>query len=387
MNRYRISKMDPGKLILGSILYIMLLPAYSQISESSINGQIRVVIEGNKATVLFSLPEVIVGKIPEHDYPEVFMLYTLEGYKEDHPSMLGKYQREGDRVEFNPRFALISGLKYVAVINWSKLTEIAGDLPDSQDAPLKFMIPEEPVEVTKVTMIYPNATIVPSNLLRFYVYFDRPMNYENPYQYIRLLDENGARITESFVEFREGLWDNARQRLTLIIHPGRIKRNVGPNSTLGPVLEENRSYTLNISGDWKDSRGKPLGRDYVHEFQTTEADRTRIDPESWSVQYDKNDGITITFDGSLDIVLAQRMFTILDPAGTTVRGSYYATTDRSLLFVPDSILGKGVYTLAIDSRLEDLAGNTIHYVFDSEKSTMANVNPDKTEIRFSVETP
>ena len=57
----------------------------------------------------------------------------------------------------------------------------------------------------------------------------------------------------------EELWDPNFQRLTMTFDPGRIKRGLTSNETMGPPIAEGKRYTLVIDRDWPDARGVPHG--------------------------------------------------------------------------------------------------------------------------------
>ena len=56
----------------------------------------------------------------------------------------------------------------------------------------------------------------------------------------------------------EELWDPEFKRLTMTLDPGRIKRGLTSNETLGPPLTEGKRYTLVIDASWPDARGVPM---------------------------------------------------------------------------------------------------------------------------------
>ena len=56
-------------------------------------------------------------------------------------------------------------------------------------------------------------------------------------------------------------------------------------------------------------------------------------------------------------------------------------------FIPDRPWQAGAYTIRIDSRLEDLAGNTLNYLFDVDIQQEGNLSPDQPPyvlLRFEV---
>ena len=90
------------------------------------------------------------------------------------------------------------------------------------------------VGVPSVLMIYPSTDVLPANLLKFYLQFSRPMRETDAiFDHIRIIDDQGNVIEDPWR--RAPLWSNDGTRLTLLIHPGRIKTGVNLNLDLGPL--------------------------------------------------------------------------------------------------------------------------------------------------------
>ena len=71
--------------------------------------------------------------------------------------------------------------------------------------------------------VYPSSDVLPENLLRFYVHFSAPMQRGGVQGHIFLLDAEGQEVKGAFLNLATELWDSAMQRLTILLHPGRIK--------------------------------------------------------------------------------------------------------------------------------------------------------------------
>ena len=109
-----------------------------------------------------------------------------------------------------------------------------------------------------MTQVYPSADVLPENLLKFYVHFSAPMGSGRSYEHIHLLDEANRPVDLPFLELAEELWSADLLRLTLLIDPGRIKREVKPLEDVGPALVAGRRYTLVISSGLRDAQGHRL---------------------------------------------------------------------------------------------------------------------------------
>ncbi|MEL7218322.1 MAG: hypothetical protein AAGK01_07815 [Pseudomonadota bacterium] len=95
--------------------------------------------------------------------------------------------------------------------------------------------------------VYPTAQLLPENLLRFYVYYPRAMSASAGLSDIRLLDSYGRPMDGVFLPTREDLWSQNRQRLTVLLDPGRVKTGLDASEALGRALRSAQSYTLEVS--------------------------------------------------------------------------------------------------------------------------------------------
>src|SRR5688572_21798542 len=106
--------------------------------------------------------------------------------------MLGTYSIEKEVVRFQPRFPLVSGVRYRAVFRPSLLP---GPRADVKDIRADFELSKTKVaESTMVSHVFPSRSEVPENLLKFYVHFSAPMNRGEAYRNLRLLDDTGKAV-------------------------------------------------------------------------------------------------------------------------------------------------------------------------------------------------
>ena len=293
-------------------------------------------------------------------------VYTAAGPPQ-RPAVLGSVVRNGTTLIFKPRFTFMADLDYVAVFD---LPTYCARTDCRATAPLqvKFRLPPPPtVEKSRVTAVFPSGSSVPANLLRLYVHFSAPMRRANVDRFIRLLDADGHPIDGPFVVVRQGLWDPQQRRLTLIVHPGRIKRGVGPNMAQGPVLEAGRRYRLVIDAGMPDASGRPLAAAFHRDFTVVPADRQTIDPRGWRVVPPTApfDDVQLLLTQSLDHALLERLPYIIDANGQRLPGTVTIDRrERRWRFRPSTPWHPGAYRLRVPRILEDLAGNTLDHRFE-----------------------
>ncbi|HYL04507.1 MAG TPA: hypothetical protein VE075_00600 [Thermoanaerobaculia bacterium] len=322
--------------------------------------------------------------------------------------MLGSYRVEGNALRFSPRLPLLAGRHYRAVLDPRLLAALAGPrlppraganpwpppapglrppagadprLPAGAGGPVQpaaavlqmwFECPAPPPPLpaarTRVTAVFPSGGVVPANLLRLYVHFSQPMSRRGIARHVRLLDGAGNPVPRAFLEMPDGLWDPAGRRLTLFLHPGRIKRGVGLHEALGLPLHAGRRYRLVIGKEAEDAAGMQLAGPYVKELRAAAPDRSSPDVRRWRLDAPppgSRQALTVVADKPLDQALFARTLRLFDAAGRPVRGqASVAAGEVRWQFVPGEPWHEGDYVLRVGAELEDLAGNRPTRLFD-----------------------
>ena len=283
------------------------------------------------------------------------------------PAMLGVYRVTADALRFEPQFPLEAGLAYRATFQPDQVP--GGKKSDEHPISAVLQRPTRRTEpTTVVAQIYPSASILPENLLKFYVHFSAPMSGGHIYEHIHLLNDAGKPVELPFLEIDEELWNPEMTRLTLFIDPGRIKRGVKPLEEVGPALEQGKSYTLIIDPSWKDSAGIPLKESFRKAFRAGSPDRDPPDPARWNILPPKagtRDPLAIAFPKPMDHALAQRMIQVHLASGSWMKGKAALDgEERRWTFVPMEAWRAGSYKLAVQTTIEDLAGNNIGKPFE-----------------------
>jgi len=241
----------------------------------------------------------------------------------------------------------------------------------------------EPSAATRVTAVYPAGEVVPANLLRIYIVFSQPMSRRGIEQHIRLLSEGGEPVEHPFLDMKDGLWDPEARRLTLVLDPGRIKRGLALNETMGPPLKAGGRYRLMVSADAKDAEGKPLAQAFTKEYRVASAERSAPDPRKWRIAVPHRatrELLVVTADRPLDQALFERLVRVEDEAGSPLEGE--AVVDNagtSWRFAPAQPWQPGRYRLRVAAQLEDLAGNRPSRLFD-EPADASGVRRESREV-------
>jgi hypothetical protein len=268
------------------------------------------------------------------------------------PPVSGEWARADGRLSFTPKYPLKPATKY----------RITG-----KGLSLDVRTPEAARSVpAKLTHIYPAAAELPENVLRFYLEFDRPMPRGDSYRYVRLLNEKGEKDPLPFVEIEE-LWNADQTRLTLLVDPGRIKKEVKPRIDLGPVFRRGKKYSLVVSGTWPTLAGTPLGEDVTKAITATAPVNDALDPKTWKLTppADPKGTLTVAFGRPMDYPLLTQCLAVRGPDGQAVSGTGAASdNDRAWAFRPAVPWVPGKYTVHVDAVLEDVCGNRIGRPFE-----------------------
>lgn len=272
------------------------------------------------------------------------------------PAMAGTVAWEDQCLVFRPRFPLRADLEYHAILR----------LPGAPPVHRVFRTPSARTRASSsVVAILPATETIPANLLRFYVEFDRPMGGGEVLPFVELVDEAGRRIDDPFVT--PPLWDAQRTRLTLLCHPGRIKRGLVLHDAAGPPLASTSTVTLRVTRALADADGQPLVDTAERTWSVDVPDRESPDPARWVLQIPASgtrDPLRIMPDDLLDTVLVPRMVAVVSSDGTRP-GTWDHGPDAELRFVPSRPWTPGRWELRIAGELEDLAGNRVDVAFET----------------------
>ena len=291
------------------------------------------------------------------------------------PAIFAKTEKSDAGLRLTPSFGLARGATYRAVVK----------PPNGADVSAEHTIPlGKPADVPSLGKIYPTAEKLPANLLKFYLYFTEPMRESRDvFDQIHIEDDRGERVHAPWR--RRQLWSENATRLTLWIHPGRIKRGVNLREELGPVLEPNRKYTLVIDETLRSAAGVPLGKETRHGFSTIAEDYERPLPESWNLALPKagtRDPLKVTASEPLDHILIERHVKVINAEGTEIAAEItLAPGEAAWAIRPKFPWKESDYRLVISGFLEDLAGNTRLRVFDTDL-TQPSPKPGAEAIPF-----
>lgn len=297
---------------------------------------------------------------PAGGWASIFQVFVDTAGSGAPPStpMLGQYLVDEGTLRFKPRFPVAPTVAVRAVFLPAEGLRVETVFPASK---------EQRKPSTVVEAVYPSGGTIPANLLKIYLHFSASMRRGEAWQHIRLLDEKGEALDLPFLEIDQELWDPEHRRLTVLFDPGRIKRGVLPREEAGGALLPGARYTLVIDPAWRDANGMPLAAGYRKEYTVTEEDRTPIDPATWVLTAPRagtRDALAVDFHEPMEHALAERLIRVRIGEAAVSGKISLSHAESRWTFVPDAAWESGDYVLAVDTILEDLAGNKVGRAFD-----------------------
>ena len=270
--------------------------------------------------------------------------------------VLGEYTINNNLANFKPLISFTPGLKYEVYYS----NKLIGE----------FEIPALNTAITEVLGIYPTTDTLPENALKLYIAFSKPIQEGNALRNITVVKNKIDTISSTFLDLDHELWNKDRTILTLWFDPGRVKRDLQPNKTLGKPLEEGNNYKIFINKEWRDEHGLELKSDYEKNFFVGERDNSSPNPDQWTTNTVKaatRESLVVFLNEPLDYILLKNAIQITDDKDNPITGTIEAIEKETRLnFTPTDAWKPGNYRIEIEGRLEDIAGNNLNRLFDKD---------------------
>ena len=280
------------------------------------------------------------------------------------PGMAGRYAVE-DSLRFWPSFPFDAGREYEVRFDPSRVLRVklsAHAITATVSIPGTARSPS-----THVSAVYPTSDVMPENLLRMYVRFSAPMGQQGGRDHIMFVDDSGREVPDVVVPLDTDLWNAERTRYTVILDPGRVKREILPNRDMGRALHDGTGITIVVKPDWRDAHGLPLTREYRRRYRIGPAEQRALSTMEWHVTppgAGTRDALTVAFPKPLDSGLLQRSLSV-GRGNSNIPGEVrLGSGETQWQFFPQSEWERGPYTLTVQPILEDLAGNRIGRAFE-----------------------
>lgn len=280
----------------------------------------------------------------------------------------GQYEEDAGVVKFLPTYEFVEGQNYVVRLRQ------AGTEEDPVHTLTEFNIQSDALPAPAlVTNIYPSGNSLPENVLRFYIHFSKPMKPHVAFDYIKLIDSTGNIDDAAFMKFKQELWSEDRRRLTLLMDPGRIKRNVSTNLRLGPALRKDQHYSLVVESGWPAANGKQALTRFTKPFRASDALREIPDVNQWEVTaptIGTTSVLKIKLGRPFDNQLLRSDIKVVSESGVDIPGEIVVEyNETEWHFQPHDRWTDKKISIVVDSELEDVAGNNFRDLLDHSIDT------------------
>lgn len=281
------------------------------------------------------------------------------------PAMAGRYAVEG-ALRFWPSFPLDPGREYDVRYEPSNIARVGIDRSKAIAGVVSIpAVNRQPS--TSVSTVYPSGDVIPENNLRMYISFSSSMGQQGGLDHIAFVDDEGREVPDVVLPLDTELWNAERTRYTVIFDPGRVKKDILPNRSMGRPLRNGEGITIVVKKDWLDASGTPLVSEFRHHYRVGPADEQPLHTADWRIAAPPagtRDPVTVTFPRPLDFGLLQRSLAVSRGSTTLAGDSQIANGETRWEFVPRAEWQRGPYVLTVLPILEDLAGNRIGRAFE-----------------------
>ncbi len=368
-------------LLMGAVTLLCVVDSFSQSIHFA--GD-RVVVDRLDGEVLYTFTRY---QNKQEVWNEVFPVRVHGAFA----NISGGYEVGDSTVTFVPDFPFTRGVEYEATFFAEELAGNANEvhLPRMSSArlDLNFKLDESNSPAPVIKAVYPTSGELPENLLRFHIEFSSPMTRGDVYKRVHLLDENKREVENAILIVDEELWDDEMHSVTVMLDPGRIKRGLRANLEMKPPMIAGRKYSLVVDAGWKNSEGVEMKEKFTKTFRCYSADRSRPAADRWTlIAPSKHDApLIIKMKESFDITLARNAIVVQDARGKTVEGTLTVSEDESILsFKPRNFWSNESYTVLVNPKLEDLAGNNFERPFDTDVNEKVTKASAASPLVFSV---
>lgn len=200
--------------------------------------------------------------------------------------------------------------------------------------------------------IHPAGAEVPENLLRIELRFDRPQRLPFDGRRLALLDARGEEIPRALLDLTLPSADG--RRLTVLLDPGRVKRDVGPNVDAGRALVVGETVSLRVLDE------RPGRAPVIKTWHVTTAVSGPLAVEAWRwtpPRAGSRDALVVDLRTPISST-GEALIAVLDGNGRRVAGrTSLGPDDAQWRFIPDKPWRREAYQVVAHPDLEDPAGN------------------------------
>jgi len=214
-------------------------------------------------------------------------------------------------------------------------------------------------------LVYPAGPSVPENLLRIELRLAQPLHGPLIVEHVKLEGTDGQPIDDVFLDLPLSSADG--RRVTLLLHPGRVKSGLGANLRLGRALKTGSAVVLVVDDP---AVGAPIRKSW----QVVAPDTVAPHPQDWTLSAPAAGSympLIVHMDGAINSS-SEALIAIRGRNGKRLSGTItLVDSETQWQFVPTRRWRPGRYALVTHPDLEDEAGNRACAVYEMPNASVA----------------
>ncbi len=203
-----------------------------------------------------------------------------------------------------------------------------------------------------IIAVYPSGESAPENLLRISIVFAEPPECDILPQ-ITLQQSDGTPIEDPFLP--QELWSPDRCRLTILLHPGRVKSGLAAHKSFGRTLQAGNEVFLMVD------------RKMVKSWVIAAANREALQPSQWEMSLLKKhtrSELKVVFNVPID-ASGKELIAVVDSKNSKIEGATQLNVgEQQWIFIPNYAWQNESYYIVVHPKLEDAAGNITASAFE-----------------------
>lgn len=206
-----------------------------------------------------------------------------------------------------------------------------------------------------------------------YIVFSSPMKTQGNLEKLTLYTSHGDVVEGAFLTTAHELWSPDQLQWTILLDPARVKTGLQAHEKMGRALVEGENYELVIEG-LEDVNHQVMAERYVKAFYITKADTLPPSIDRWEIhapQVRTTHPVTLTFPDVLDQFSLRQRLLLTTNENIPIEGRVEIGDQETVwMFTPEEPWEEGEYTLHVNTRLADPAGNNLNGLFDHKPGSL-----------------
>ncbi|UTW62003.1 hypothetical protein KFE98_18635 [bacterium SCSIO 12741] len=235
---------------------------------------------------------------------------------------------------------------------------------------------------------YPSAQAIPENTLLFYLKFDQPMDPDVfDLKEVKILDSLG--LDRPLVWRHKVAWNEDYTVVALMLHPGRVKKDIRYLDEYGEIFYPGERVTLQLGKAFQGVNNRWAECSYAITYTITESDTLLPSIEEFQkgpVKPGSKEAVSVRFSEPMCYGSLLEGLQLTSAQGEVIQGTFQSEQEeRSWSFTPDAPWEIGNYLFILPELTADLAQNQLDRPFESTNLEQMKRRQESVLLRFRVE--